>query len=228
MSLTDSDADEIFPTDLFVQPLDRYVEPLNVPGLVNTEGESDEPLFQMTITRFTKLNFTSIGACSSHILCTSFSTFLVPADALTGVTSDDTSGAMLFARQLSQFYQGLEPVDPPPYFEPKAIKFPEPSKPPSPTYRRYDLSAPPPWEHPERKAAEFVAFRLKATQLTEIRNCVAKVTGQPRIARVDIVLALLARCLSEVEPGSRPIDTISYVVDVRSFIASPATRLILS
>ena len=69
VSLIDSDADEIFPTDLAVQPPDLYAEPLNVTGIVNTEGESDEPLFRMTIIRFTKLNSTSIGACQSHMLC---------------------------------------------------------------------------------------------------------------------------------------------------------------
>ena len=69
MSLTDSDADEIFPTDLTAQPGDLYAEPLNVRGIVNTEGQSDEPLFRVTITRFTKLNSTSIGACYSHMLC---------------------------------------------------------------------------------------------------------------------------------------------------------------
>ena len=69
MSLTDSDADEIFPTDLVVQPSHLYAEPLNVAGIVNTEGESDEPLFRMTIIRFTKFNSTSIGVCHSHMLC---------------------------------------------------------------------------------------------------------------------------------------------------------------
>ena len=69
MSLTDSDAEEIFPTDLTAQPGDLYAEPLNVTGIVNTEGESDEPLFRVTITRFTKLNSTSIGTCYSHTLC---------------------------------------------------------------------------------------------------------------------------------------------------------------
>ena len=75
---------------------------------------------------------------------------------------------------------------------------------------------------------ELVGFRLKVTQLTEIRNCVAKVAGQPRITRVDVVVGLLARCLSDVEPESKPIDIVSYVIDVRSFVASPATRLILT
>ena len=73
---------------------------------------------------------------------------------------------------------------------------------------------------------EFVAFRLTAAQLTEIRSYVAKRTGQPRVTRVDMVVGLLVQCLSEVEPKSKPIDTITYAIDVRSFATSPATRLI--
>ena len=70
---------------------------------------------------------------------------------------------------------------------------------------------------------EFVAFRLTATQLTDIHNSVTKGAKHLKITRVGLVMALLARCLSEVEPESKPIDTISYVVNVRSFVASPAT-----
>ena len=69
VSVVDNDTSEIFPNDLTIQPTFRYVDPLNVAGIVNTEGELDEPLFKMTITRFTKLNSTSIGASFSHILC---------------------------------------------------------------------------------------------------------------------------------------------------------------
>ena len=42
-----------------------------------------------------------------------------------------------------------------------------------------------------------------------------------RIARADIVVGLLARCLSEVEPESNPIDTITYVVNVRALLSHP-------
>ena len=70
VSVIDNDADEIFPTDFTYQTAFPYVDPLNLPGIVNTEGESDEPLFRMTITRFTKLNSTSIGTFFSHALCT--------------------------------------------------------------------------------------------------------------------------------------------------------------
>jgi len=69
--VVDSDADEIFPTDLTNQDTFRYTDPLNALGIINTEGESSEPLFRLTITRFTKLNSTAIGATSSHVLCAS-------------------------------------------------------------------------------------------------------------------------------------------------------------
>jgi len=72
VSLTDSDADEIFPSDLTVQPPHRYAEPLNLAGILMTEGESDELLFRLTIIRFTKLNSTSIGGCNSQVLCEPF------------------------------------------------------------------------------------------------------------------------------------------------------------
>ena len=71
---------------------------------------------------------------------------------------------------------------------------------------------------------DFVAFRLTAAQLTEIHRAVTKGMKHLRIARADMVVGLLARCLSEVEPESKPIDTISYVVNVRAFVATrPAT-----
>lgn len=71
VSLIDSDAEEIAPIDLTVQIPLRFVEPLNTVGIIKTEGESDEPLFRLTITRFTKLNSTSIGTRGSHALCAS-------------------------------------------------------------------------------------------------------------------------------------------------------------
>ena len=43
------------------------------------------------------------------------------------------------------------------------------------------------------------------------------------ITRTDIVVGLLARWLSEVEPESKPIDTISYMVNVRVFRCLPCT-----
>ena len=66
--VVDSDADEIFPTDLTTQATFGYTDPLNALGIIYTEGESTEPLFRFTITRFTKLNSTAIGASSSYVL----------------------------------------------------------------------------------------------------------------------------------------------------------------
>ena len=73
VTLIDSDADQIVPIDLSAQNPLPLVQRLNDVGIINTEGESDEPLFRLTITRFTKLNSTAIGACLSHGLCVSLS-----------------------------------------------------------------------------------------------------------------------------------------------------------
>ena len=64
---------------------------------------------------------------------------------------------------------------------------------------------------------EFITFRLTPTQLTEIHSSVKKGMNHLTITRVDIVVGLLERCLPEVEPESTPIDTISYMVNVRVF-----------
>ena len=65
---------------------------------------------------------------------------------------------------------------------------------------------------------EFVTFRLTATQLADIHGSVTKGSEHLKISRVDTVVGLLARCLTEVEPESKPIDTISYVVNVRAVV----------
>ena len=148
----------------------------------------------------------------------SLSAFPVPLVVLTRAIPVDGFGALLFLRLVSQIYQGLEPLEPPPYYEPEAIKFTESLEGPSPTPLRYDPSAPP-WEQPERKTLELVTFTLTATQLTEMHNSVTKGMQHLRISKVDMVAGLLARCLSEVEPESRPIDNIVYLINVRGFIA---------
>jgi len=141
---------------------------------------------------------------------------------ITKATSVDGSGYLLFFRHLSQLYQGLGPIDPPPHYEPEAIKYPESLKVPLPLR---DSAASPPWKQPEGEAMDFVAFRLTAAQLTEIHNSVTKGMEHPRITRMDTVTGLLARCLSEVEPESKPIDTISYIINVCAFVAPHAIRL---
>ena len=65
--------------------------------------------------------------CVSSLL-----TISVPLVVFTEITSVDGSGFLLFFRLLSQLYQGLGPIDPPPYHEPEAIKFSEQQKGPTP------------------------------------------------------------------------------------------------
>lgn len=140
----------------------------------------------------------------------------------------DGTGLLFFLRTLSQFYQGLGPIDPPPYYEPEAVRFPDPLNEPLVVLHRYDPSIAPPWERPDMKAMDFVALRLTATQLAEIHGTVTQGKENLRISRVDVMAGLVARCLSEVEPESKPIETILNVVNVRPFDHQPHTsRLIL-
>jgi len=62
---------------------------------------------------------------------------------------------------------------------------------------------------------EFVAFWLTAGQLAELHDFVLEGMEHLTVSRVDIVVGVLARCLSEVEPESKPIDTVSYTVNHR-------------
>ena len=188
MSVIDNDADEILPTDFTIQPTFRYTDPLNTAAIVNTERESDEPLFRLTITRFTKLNTTSIGASYTHVLCASSLGIPVTLVVLTKMTSVDGTGFLMFFKHLSQLYQGLGPIDPPPYYEPEAIKFVEPSKTPSLIRDLFNPSTPSLQGKSEEEAMDFVAFRLTATQLTEIRNSVTKGIERPRVTRMDTVV----------------------------------------
>lgn len=129
----------------------------------------------------------------------------------------DGTGLLMFLELVSQFYQGLGPIDPLPYYEPEAIRFPEPLNAPMTILDEYDPSSPPPWEHPDRSAMEFVALRLTAKQLTEIHGYVTKGMENMRISRVDVMIGLLARCLTEIEPELKAIDTVCNVVNVRPF-----------
>ena len=220
VTVIDSDADELFPTDIISQPALPYTVPVNVVGIVNTEGESDEALFRITITRFTKLNCTSIGACRSHVLCT-FSLYLPGSSrCIDKMVSGDATGFLMLFKHLSQLYQGLEPINPAPYHEPGPVIFEEPLTAPSPDGQS-GPSSPPLWQPFMMKPMDFVAFRLTATQLTEIHNFVIKGVEGTKTTRTDTVLGLLARCLTEVEPETKPIDTISYVVNVRAFHHPP-------
>lgn len=140
--------------------------------------------------------------------------------------SVDASGLLMFLGLLSQLYQGLGPISPPLYYEQEAIKLPDPLTPPLQVLHRFDPSTTPPWELPERKAMDFVGFRLTPTQLVEIHGTVAEGQESLWLSRVDVIVGLLARCLSGIEPEAKPIDTILNVINVRTFIIFPTAPLI--
>ena len=149
----------------------------------------------------------------------SLSAFTAPPVVLTKTASDDGCGFLMFFKHLSQLYQGLGSIDPPPYHEPEAIKFADPFKAPSPLFDHVDPSVPSPWERPGWRAPDRVTVRLTDTQLAEIHNSVTKGMAHPKITKTDTMVGLLARCSSEVEPECKPIDTISYLINVRAFLA---------
>jgi len=62
---------------------------------------------------------------------------------------------------------------------------------------------------------DFVTFRLTASQLTELHNSVVKGMEHLKSSRADTMVGMLARCLSEVETESKPIDTISHTINHR-------------
>jgi len=64
----------------------------------------------------------------------------------------------------------------------------------------------------------FIEFRLTAAQLPENHNLVMKGTKHLGIARMDAVVRLLARCLSEVKPEPEPIDP-SFIGEVVAGLA---------
>jgi hypothetical protein len=73
---------------------------------------------------------------------------------------------------------------------------------------------------------DFVGFRLTATQLVEIHGTVTEGQETLWLSRVDVVVGLLARCLAEVEPESKPVDTVLNVINVGTFIIFPTAQLI--
>ena len=155
------------------------------------------------------------------------STFPVPSVVLTGMIPVDASGLLPFLRLLSQLYQGLDPLDPPPYYEPEAIKLTELSGVPSPAPSGIPMWSPAevPLREPP-KAMEFVGFRLTAAQVAGIHNAVTKGMEHLKVSRVDTVVGLLARCLSEVEPESKPIETLSHLINVCASICVSSIPLI--
>ena len=134
----------------------------------------------------------------------------------------DAAGAIMFYETISQFYQGLGPIDSPLWYEPEALKFPETNT-QFTVLDRFDPLGPAPWDRPDRRAMDFVAFRLTSAQLAEIHATTTKGNENLRVSRADLLTGLLARCFSEIE--SKPIKTIWNVINVRLLVAVPMARL---
>ena len=127
-----------------------------------------------------------------------------------------------FLRLLSQNYQGLEPLDPPPSYEkPPAYPFnpDDYGDIPLPDYTHfYPFRETPPHLEPGRKKPDRVKIRMTASQVAQVqKGVVAQCPDEnpPIISRQDVVVALLAYCVSKSDPETAPVQHISTIVMVR-------------
>ena len=150
------------------------------------------------------------------------------------VTSDqDLSGdgfmQLEFVRLISQYYQGLEPLDPAPSYHPRSIYSADPDEDhcnrPSLLAERpfslrdlYSLSL-----VPQNARPVSINFRLTSSQIAQLQKAIQAMGHDdtlPRLSRQDVIAALLAHCITKADTESPPISQISNIVDVCFLISS--------
>ncbi|GJE85414.1 hypothetical protein PsYK624_014930 [Phanerochaete sordida] len=211
VTVIESDADTEVPTNTVIQRPFTLAKPVNV--MKYLEHGNDEPLLRMTITRFTKTGSTCVGLCASHLI-------------------GDGFVARTFLRLLSQNYQGLAPLDPPPsYTTPAPVPFnaADYGAIPHPDYAYfYPLRGVPPHLVPGGKKPVRVDIRLTAAQIAELRAGVLEQCTErdaPRLSRQDVLVALLAYCLSKADPDNPPIQHICTIVMSRGIPPRPMSSI---
>lgn len=127
-----------------------------------------------------------------------------------------------FARLLSQSYQGLAPLDPPPTYDPVPT-YPfileQHGNITIPDYMHfYSLRGPPPYGAPGRRTSVPVTIRLTTAQIDQLHKGVvaqSQDVTQPRISRQDALGAFLAFSTSKADPDATPIQHIISMTMVR-------------
>ncbi|GJE85405.1 transferase family-like protein [Phanerochaete sordida] len=208
VTVMESDADTEVPANAVIQsPKFPYTKPISVVKYL--DFDNDEPLLRATIVRFTKTGSTSIGLCSAHII-------------------GDGFVVLSFLRLLSQNYQGLEPLDPPPsYAAPPRLPFnaADYGEIPYPDYQHlYPLRGVAPHVEPGRKKPLRLDLRLTAAQIAAIHKGVlaqCPESSPPILSRQDVLVALVAYCLSKADPQAPPIQHISTILMSRGIPPRP-------
>ncbi|GJE85403.1 hypothetical protein PsYK624_014820 [Phanerochaete sordida] len=201
VTVMESDAETEVPANTVIQspfPFTQSVKPVKY-----LDFDNDEPLLKATIIRFKKTGNTSIGLCSSHLV-------------------GDGFAVLMFLRLLSQNYQGLEPLDPPPSFTaPPRYPFNPADHNDIPSYHYkylYPLREVPPHMEPGRKKPVRVDLRLRAEQIAQLHKGVlaqCPESNPPILSRQDVLSAIVAYCLSKADPEAPPIQHISTLFMAR-------------
>lgn len=123
-------------------------------------------------------------------------------------------------RMLSQYYQGLDCLDPLPYYEPQATMLtdtPSMTRLPQPFY---DPSVRPlPWDDPSICPPSCLfTFRLTKDQCEDIHQHVTEFSNtldEPvRLSRLDVLIGMVARAHTASDPKNQPINKIMHMVNV--------------
>jgi len=121
---------------------------------------------------------------------------------------------------LSQYYQGLDCLDPLPYYGPQATistGIPSMTCLPQPLY---DPSVHPlPWDDPSIcPPSSLFTFRLTKGQYEEIHQHIAEFSNtldEPvRLSRLDVLVGMIAKAHTAFDPNNPPISRIMHMINV--------------
>ena len=134
---------------------------------------------------------------------------------------------MHFARTLSHYYQGLEPVDPPPSYNHErssleSIDIHAHDNMPFPSLKHlFSMRETSPYEDPTRVKPVQVTFRMTGSQIRQIHATAQREIRErdPKafLSRQDVLAALVVYSLSHAEEDIPPIQNITSLLMVRSF-----------
>ncbi|KAI0685145.1 hypothetical protein BC835DRAFT_547471, partial [Cytidiella melzeri] len=207
----DSDATVEVPSDTVIQS--PWTLTKGIDFVKYLDYDCDEPLMRVTITRYTKTGSTSIGLSGTHAL-------------------GDGFVMLQFVRLLSQHYQGLQPLDPPPRYDneryrPSSADMEEYGEIPIPDLDHvYPLRETAPHNRPERIKPEQLSIRMTAFQVRQlhknVQTQVRELEPQLALSRQDVLVALLVYCISHAEAKLPAIQHISNLIMTRGIGSKPS------
>ncbi|KAI0765761.1 hypothetical protein BC629DRAFT_908570 [Irpex lacteus] len=209
--IVDNDAETEVPDDSIVQAPWTLTNGVDIVRYLD-HGPT-EPVMKITITRFTKTGSTCVGLSAMHFM-------------------GDAHVILHFARTLSQYYQGLEPVDPPPSYTHErssldSINLDAYANIPLPGIKHlYPMRETPPHYHPERVQPVKLTLRLLASQIKQAHAVaqaeIRKNNPKAFLSRQDVLVGLLAYSLSHAEPDIAPVQHITSLFMTRGIGSKPS------